>query len=200
MNHDDTLYPCSFVIFGATGHLAATKLLPALYHLEAKGRLPEVTNFIAFARRPWDEAAWCAHMETALRGSLASLRRRCSNASRRFSYVPATCRTSKLTSACSRSWASPRPACARTSSIYLAIKPSDFAHGGQQPRRGRTEPPARAAPVVVEKPFGEDLESAQRAQPGAAPALRRAADLSHRPLSGQGNGAEPARVPLRQPA
>ena len=69
MNQDELIYPCSFVIFGATGHLAATKLLPALYHLEAQHRLPEVTNFIATARRPWDDAAWRAHMEQALRSA-----------------------------------------------------------------------------------------------------------------------------------
>ena len=57
MNQEEPLYPCSFVIFGATGHLAATKLLPALYQLEHAGRLPAVTNFIAHARREWDDAA-----------------------------------------------------------------------------------------------------------------------------------------------
>ena len=73
MNPEDALYPCSFVIFGATGHLAATKLLPSLYRLELQKRLPEVTNFVAFARRDWDDAAWKAHMEESLRQKLGSL-------------------------------------------------------------------------------------------------------------------------------
>ncbi|HZP93108.1 MAG TPA: hypothetical protein VFB20_09520 [Burkholderiales bacterium] len=51
MTLSDPAQPCSFVIFGATGHLATTKLLPALYHLEAAGHIPEVTTFIAFAAR-----------------------------------------------------------------------------------------------------------------------------------------------------
>ncbi len=33
------LPPCNFVIFGATGNLASTKLLPALFRLEQAGRL-----------------------------------------------------------------------------------------------------------------------------------------------------------------
>ena len=33
--------PCYFVIFGATGDLAVSKLLPALYYLSREGRLPE---------------------------------------------------------------------------------------------------------------------------------------------------------------
>lgn len=44
---------CTFVIFGATGDLARSKLLPALYHLEAVGRLPEGTRILASGRRPW---------------------------------------------------------------------------------------------------------------------------------------------------
>src|SRR5688572_27318096 len=63
LSDSDEFYPCSFVIFGATGHLSATKLLPALYDLEAAGRLPEVTNFIAFGRREHDDASWARQME-----------------------------------------------------------------------------------------------------------------------------------------
>lgn len=72
MNSEDALYPCSFVIFGATGHLAATKLLPALYRLELEKRLPDITNFVAFARRQWDDAAWKAHMQQMLRPNLGA--------------------------------------------------------------------------------------------------------------------------------
>ena len=45
--------PCAFVIFGATGNLASNKLLPALFHLEAAGRLVENLTLIAFSRRDW---------------------------------------------------------------------------------------------------------------------------------------------------
>src|SRR5258708_18866943 len=72
VNQEDALYPCSFVIFGATGHLAATKLLPALYRLEMAKRLPAVTNFVAVARRGWDDCALTAHLEQALRLELGS--------------------------------------------------------------------------------------------------------------------------------
>src|SRR5258708_35657284 len=72
VNQEDALYPCSFVIFGATGHLAATKLLPALYRLEMAKRLPAVTNFLAVARREWNDFAWTAHMEQALRLKLGA--------------------------------------------------------------------------------------------------------------------------------
>src|SRR5215475_11050777 len=72
MSQPEPFYPCSFVIFGATGHLAATKLLPALYNLEALSHLPDVTNFIAFARRNWNDQAWCAHMQESLQLKLGT--------------------------------------------------------------------------------------------------------------------------------
>src|SRR3954451_11075036 len=43
--------PTTMVIFGASGDLAARKLLPALYHLAHEGALPERFNLIGAARR-----------------------------------------------------------------------------------------------------------------------------------------------------
>ena len=43
--------PCSLVIFGATGDLTHRKLIPALYNLAADGDLPPGMNVIGFARR-----------------------------------------------------------------------------------------------------------------------------------------------------
>ncbi|MEO8206103.1 MAG: glucose-6-phosphate dehydrogenase [Chthoniobacterales bacterium] len=43
--------PCTIVIFGATGDLTHRKLVPALYNLAADGNLPPSVNVIGFARR-----------------------------------------------------------------------------------------------------------------------------------------------------
>lgn len=43
---------CILVIFGATGDLTARKLLPALYNLSREGQLPGHFACVAFARRP----------------------------------------------------------------------------------------------------------------------------------------------------
>ena len=40
----------SIVILGATGDLAQRKLLPALFQLSCKGRLPGRLNIVGFAR------------------------------------------------------------------------------------------------------------------------------------------------------
>src|SRR5213596_766239 len=44
--------PCAIVIFGATGDLTHRKLIPALYNLAADGELPPAVTVIGFARRP----------------------------------------------------------------------------------------------------------------------------------------------------
>lgn len=47
------LEPCGVVIFGATGDLAARKLLPGLYDLFHEKRLPEPFFILGCARREW---------------------------------------------------------------------------------------------------------------------------------------------------
>ena len=54
--------------------------------------------------------------------------------------------------------------------------------------------------VVVEKPFGEDLASAQGAERPGRLRLHRPGRLPDRPLPGQGDGPEPAGAALRQRA
>jgi len=44
--------PCSIVIFGAAGDLTKRKLLPALYNLKAQGLLPRELAVVGVARRP----------------------------------------------------------------------------------------------------------------------------------------------------
>ena len=44
--------PCIVVIFGASGDLTKRKLLPALYHLEQSGLLPKDFAVVGVARRP----------------------------------------------------------------------------------------------------------------------------------------------------
>jgi glucose-6-phosphate 1-dehydrogenase len=47
-----------FVVFGATGDLMQRKLLPVLFQLSARGKLPPGTLVLGVARRPMDEASF----------------------------------------------------------------------------------------------------------------------------------------------
>ena len=52
----------SLVIFGASGDLTSRKLVPALYELSQKGRLPEGTRIIGFSRTEFSDEAWRASL------------------------------------------------------------------------------------------------------------------------------------------
>lgn len=58
--------PCLLVIFGATGDLTARKLLPALYNLNKEGLLPAHFACVGFARREKSNADFRKEMEEAV--------------------------------------------------------------------------------------------------------------------------------------
>jgi len=155
--------PCYFVIFGATGNLASRKLLPALYHLEAAGRLNEDLRFIAFARREWRQDDWLAHMERALREALGGRfdRGLYDRFAARFDYVMGDLHDDAAYARLMEEISKPRMGSCENLVFYLAIRPADFDdvilhlnQAGINRQHGRHR-------IVVEKPFGEDLESAR---------------------------------------
>jgi glucose-6-phosphate 1-dehydrogenase len=52
----------TLVIFGASGDLTSRKLVPALYQLFRKQRLPENTQVVGFSRTPYSDEAWRAEL------------------------------------------------------------------------------------------------------------------------------------------
>ncbi len=48
----------TIVIFGASGDLTSRKLVPALYELHRKGRLPEDTRIVGFSRTEFTDETW----------------------------------------------------------------------------------------------------------------------------------------------
>lgn len=56
----------AFVIFGVTGDLSSRKLLPALYALHRSGRLNPHTDIIGFGRSEWDDQALRQHAAAAV--------------------------------------------------------------------------------------------------------------------------------------
>ena len=59
--------PCALVIFGATGDLTMRKLVPAIYNIAADGELPPAVSIIGFARRPKSDDEFRKDMEQAVR-------------------------------------------------------------------------------------------------------------------------------------
>jgi len=67
MARDEAQVAAAFVIFGATGDLAARKILPALYNLARGGRLHPATRILAVGRRELSSADYRAAMAESTR-------------------------------------------------------------------------------------------------------------------------------------
>ncbi|HEY8522114.1 MAG TPA: glucose-6-phosphate dehydrogenase [Gammaproteobacteria bacterium] len=152
--------PCHFAIFGASGHLATTKLLPSLYDLDAAGALDPALRFVALARRDWDTAAWRARVL----GVLGERRSLDHDAARRFAarfeYVRGDHRDEetyrKLLAVVKE-----RSGDCDNVVFYLAVPPDDFLAIVQLLDRTGLNDVAGRHRIVVEKPFGKDLASAR---------------------------------------
>ncbi|MBB6454492.1 glucose-6-phosphate 1-dehydrogenase [Salirhabdus euzebyi] len=72
MNNDNRTY-CSIVIFGATGDLANRKLFPSIYSLYKKGKLNENFSVIGVARRELDNEAFRNNVRTSIQESKIEL-------------------------------------------------------------------------------------------------------------------------------
>ena len=166
--------PCTYVIFGATGNLSRRKLMPALYHLEVAGRLPEGTVILAVGRRPWDREQCIEQIKEwvakAARGGIddAVFER----FAKRLHYFKGDLTVLEDYQRLSKQLEED-PAFPQNIAFYMSIRPAEFGsvirnlsevqllwedHGWRR--------------VVVEKPFGYDLESAQILQKGMDKHLR----------------------------
>ncbi len=152
---------CQFVIFGATGDLASKKLLPALYHLQCAGRMPEAMRIFAFGRRTWDDAAWQAFLREELEGHASGFHPEHFDAfCQHFHYVQGELHDpesyGKLSALLTREGAE-RP---DDTTFYLAIRPGEFVPVVQQLSAAGFNRDSGNHRIVIEKPFGDDLESA----------------------------------------
>jgi glucose-6-phosphate 1-dehydrogenase len=159
--------PCALVVFGVTGDLARKKLLPAIYDLANRGLLPADFVLLGFARRDWgdgdfEELAKKAAKEHARTDWKEDVWDRLSGD---IMFVPGsfdddeafdTLKTT-LDDLCQSHGIKGNAA------FYLSIPPAMFPTVLEQMERTKLADNAEAGGwrrVVVEKPFGHDLESA----------------------------------------
>jgi glucose-6-phosphate 1-dehydrogenase len=158
--------PCLFVIFGATGDLAHRKILPAIYNLRRAGLLPPETTVLGVSRRPYTDEAYATEMREAVSrysrnpveealwdDFAASLHYQQGDFADRESYTRLADRVEQIDSAAG---------CRGNVLFYLATPPSAYpdiiANMGAT---GLHRRPGAWSRIVVEKPFGHDLESAR---------------------------------------
>lgn len=160
------IQPCCYVIFGATGNLARLKLMPGFYHLELEKKLPEGTRILAVGRRPWDRAAWLAEVKQWLSEQSTEpldevvFARFCS----RLDYHHGDLDQSECFEALAEKL-NAQPLVSRNVAFYLAISPDNFGNVIEALSRvGLFDETNGWRRIVIEKPFGYDLESAQALQ------------------------------------
>lgn len=159
--------PSGLVIFGVTGDLAQKKLLPAVYDLTNRGLLPPGFALTGFARRDWSDErfvefvreAVLEHARTPFREStwkqLAEGIRFVQGTfddERSFVRLRQTIENLDVTRGTRGNHA-----------FYLSIPPNAFPVVCEQlARSGLSESAAGGwRRVIIEKPFGHDLKSAQ---------------------------------------
>lgn len=162
--------PCSIVIFGASGDLTARKLIPALYHLFVEKRLPNPFRIIGFARREKSDDGWRDELKAALQQF--SRTKKVDDAvwaefAANLTYCQGDLEDPKAYAQLSARIAGfPDTRLQRNLLFYLSISPTQFADVVSQLSQAkllsRVPQPDGWQRVVVEKPFGQDLVSAQR--------------------------------------
>lgn len=155
--------PCTFVIFGATGNLSQIKLLPALYHLEEAGKLPDGMKILAIGRREWNDDTWQeqvkGYLENKARGGINE--KVFSSFCKRLRYFQGDLTDPKAYQSLKKliSASSDLP---DNIAFYMAIRPAEFGTVSQYlADAGLNNEESGWRRIVVEKPFGYDLESAQ---------------------------------------
>ncbi len=156
------LAPCTFIVFGATGNLARIKLLPAIYHLEEVGRIPDGSAIVGFSRRKFSNDEWREHVASTLkdkaRGGLKN--EVFERLSKRLHMV-----SGEMTDADSlqnlKTYidANNLP---KNLIFYMAIPPTQYTKVSQAiADTGLHQEEQGWRRLVIEKPFGYDSESAQ---------------------------------------
>jgi glucose-6-phosphate 1-dehydrogenase len=163
--------PTVLVVFGATGDLMERKIVPSLYHLYEKGRLPNQFRLVGFSRRPIPDDDFRAtlsdlvrsHHATALSESdVAEFVKLATYSQGHFDEVEAYGRLIDHLNAIDDEW----QVCTNKL-FYLAVPPQFYrtilerisASGLAETCGG--EGGSGWTRLIVEKPFGKDARSAQ---------------------------------------
>ena len=151
----DSSEPLVIFVFGVTGDLTRKKLIPALYSLFLNGRLTEF-RIVGFARRDWSDAYLQEQAEEMIKGMPGSDEQR-----RRFLQTLTYLRSTFEDDNGYRQM----PSFAEGFSnrlYYLSTPPSSYETVISKLGEHRlAEEPNGYTRIIVEKPFGRDLESAQ---------------------------------------
>jgi glucose-6-phosphate 1-dehydrogenase len=156
--------PHTFIIFGASGDLTSRKLIPALYQLHRKKRLPADTRIVGVSRTEFTHQAWRDKLQatTAEHAGKEFDQKLWDEFSASIYYQPGDISQDKDFATLATFLDELEKGAQGTRVYYLATAPRFYAlavraigaHGLADESRG----PRR---IIIEKPFGTDLASAK---------------------------------------
>lgn len=162
--------PSALVIFGVTGDLSRKKLMPAVYDLANRGLLPPGFALVGFARRDWADQDFAKVVHDAVKAGARTefreetwqqLMQGIRFVSGEFHDAEAFVRLKETVERLDVERGT-----MGNHAYYLSIPPKDFPIVTQQLKRSglideESNGSERWRRVVIEKPFGHDLASAQ---------------------------------------
>lgn len=164
--------PTILVVMGATGDLSTKKIIPSLWHLYTQDRLPDQLSIIGLSRRDISDEEFRAFVRKTVvaRGGDGAKEAELKKFESFFSYHPGVFEDEKafLTLAeridtVERAWG----LCANKL-YYLAVPPSSYEAIFKNLASAKLNIPCGGdlgwSRILVEKPFGSDLESANALQ------------------------------------
>ncbi len=158
--------PCTLVLFGASGNLSRVKLMPGLFRLDAAGRLPEHMAILSVGRSEVTREAWQADikkmLDTKFKNGYDQTVFARFMARQHYHANPPTDADAfnKMKATLSNAQIFPQ-----NLAYFLSVRPTDFAPIVEQLSEvGLLEESQYWRRVLIEKPFGTDLPSAQALQ------------------------------------
>ncbi|GAA2520188.1 glucose-6-phosphate dehydrogenase [Rarobacter incanus] len=159
--------PCGLVIFGVTGDLARKKLMPAVYDLANRGLLPPGFALTGFARREWEDQDFAEVVHEAVKQYARTPFRESTwkQLAEGIRFVQGTFddpaafeRLSETVHELDRDRGT-----RGNHAFYLSVPPGSFPLVCKQlAASGLSKSPQDAwRRVIIEKPFGHDLESSR---------------------------------------
>jgi glucose-6-phosphate 1-dehydrogenase len=152
------------VIFGASGDLTSRKLIPALYSLHAKGRLPQETRVVGVSRTEFSHEAWRQQLAATTAKFVGSEfnAETWNTFAKSVFYTRGDIDQPQTFAGLSHFLEEPEGEAGATRLYYLATAPNLYAPAiGQLGAAGLADESRGVRRIVIEKPFGTDLASAR---------------------------------------
>jgi glucose-6-phosphate 1-dehydrogenase len=159
--------PLTVIIFGASGDLTSRKLIPALFRLDLTGLLPEETQIVGVSRSPFSSEEFHTKLERPAREAIQSMGESWypgawTRFTRKVNYVPGDAAQPEGLNAL-KQWLEKREGEKGGRRLYyLSVSPELYPQIAiQLGQAGFSKEDGGFRRLVIEKPFGRDLASAE---------------------------------------